>query len=174
MSIVEFFCITNELFDTLVMYPKRQKRCLLVVHTLYFRLNIQNYLEDKKSLFRKLYMSLTLTLRSWLRDICDTVRYKDVADRLATAPTIAIDADATLDIDSMAVVALTAYQRPRCLRQVLRPHQPQVLVLRRADRSRPCTTPCRRYHVVITAGSRLTTYIISEIKIFYLLDGFGY
>jgi len=145
-----------------------------MVHALYFRLNIQNHLEDKKSLFRKLYMLLTLTLRWWLRDICDTVWYKDVTDRLAATPALVVDADAALGAGSVAVDMPSVQQRPCCLCQVLRPHRLQLLVLWQADRRRPYIAQCRRYHVAMTVGSRLTTSIISEIKIFYLLDSFGY
>jgi len=61
------FIIPNY-FDTLqfeanTLHPEPAPWDAIMVHALYFRLNIQNHLEDKKSLFRKLYMLLTLTLR---------------------------------------------------------------------------------------------------------------
>ena len=103
--------------------------------------------------------------------------YKDIADRLVAAPALAVDADATLDAGSMAVIALKAYQRPCCLCQVLHPHQPHMLVLWRADRD--VLVPHRVADImlasngsVITAGSRLKTYTCSEIKISFLLDDF--
>ena len=41
-----------------------------------------------------------------LHDMCDTLWYEDVADRLAVAPALAVDADTTLGAGSVAVVAL--------------------------------------------------------------------
>ena len=46
-------------------------------------------------------MSLTLTL--CLHDICDMVRYKDVAYRVTAAPALAVDADVALGAGSVAV-----------------------------------------------------------------------
>ena len=80
-----------------------------------------------------------------LHDICNTVRYKDVTDRVATAPALAVDADATLGAGSVAIVAMKGNQRPCCLRQVLHSHQPQVL--QRANGRHPYTALHRRYHV---------------------------
>jgi hypothetical protein len=41
--------------------------------------------------------------------------YKDVANRLVTAPTLTVNTNAAFGAGSIAVVALKAYQRPRCL-----------------------------------------------------------
>jgi len=57
------------------------------------------------------------------------VWYKDVADRLDAAPVHAVDADAALGTGSMVVDMPSVPQRSRCLRQLLCPHQPQVLAL---------------------------------------------
>jgi len=73
------------------------------------------------------------------------VQYKDVADQVTVAPALTVDADIALSTVNLA--AKKEYQWPRCLRQVLRPHLPQVLVLRRADGQHPYTTPCHRYYV---------------------------
>ena len=55
-----------------------------------------------------------MTLPFWgQHDVCDTVRYKNVANRLVTTPTFTVDAETTLGADSVTVVALKAYQRPR-------------------------------------------------------------
>ena len=47
------------------------------------------------------------------------MRYKDVANRLVASPALPIDKKTTFDAVSMAVVVLRAYQRARCLCQVL-------------------------------------------------------
>ena len=75
------------------------------------------------------------------------MQYKDVADQVTVAPALTVDADIALSTVNVAAVAKKEYQWPRCLHQVLRPHLPQVLVLRRADGQHPYTTPCHRYYV---------------------------
>ena len=47
------------------------------------------------------------------------MRYKDVANRLVASPALPIDKETAFDAVSMAIVVLRAYQRERCLCQVL-------------------------------------------------------
>ena len=47
------------------------------------------------------------------------MRYKDVANRLVASPALPIDKKTAFDAVSMPVVVLRAYQRARCLCQVL-------------------------------------------------------
>ena len=47
------------------------------------------------------------------------MRYKHVANRLVASPALPIDKKTTFDAVSMAVIVLRAYQRARCLCQVL-------------------------------------------------------
>ena len=51
------------------------------------------------------------------------MRYKDVAYRLVASPALPLDTNAAFGAVSVAVVALRAYQRARCLCQVLRSYQ---------------------------------------------------
>ena len=57
-------------------------------------------------------------------DICDTVQYKDVTDRLVAASTFTVDADVALGTGSVVVDMLSVQQQPRYPRQVMCPHQP--------------------------------------------------
>jgi len=52
------------------------------------------------------------------------MRYKDVANRLVASPALPVDTKTTFGAVSVAIVALTAYQRARWLCQVLRSYQP--------------------------------------------------
>jgi hypothetical protein len=52
------------------------------------------------------------------------MRYKDVVNRLVAAPALLIDTKAAFGAVSVDVVALRAYQRARCLCQVLHSFQP--------------------------------------------------
>ena len=47
------------------------------------------------------------------------MRYKDVTNRLVASPALPIDKKTTFDAVSIAVVVLRAYQRARCLCQVM-------------------------------------------------------
>ena len=47
------------------------------------------------------------------------MRYMDVANRLVASPALSIDTKTAFGAVSVAVVALRAYQRARCLCQVL-------------------------------------------------------
>jgi len=47
------------------------------------------------------------------------MRYMDVANRLVASPALPIDTKTAFDAVSVAVVALRAYQRARCLCLVL-------------------------------------------------------
>ena len=49
----------------------------------------------------------------------NTMRYMDVANRLVASPALPIDTKTAFDAVSVAVVALRAYQRARCLCLVL-------------------------------------------------------
>ena len=82
-------------FDALVMY-------------------FQAHIETIQKFFKKTYFFRTSIRRQprsssdgtaiWgLHDICDTMRYKDVADRLAAALAHVVDADAALGTGSMVV-----------------------------------------------------------------------
>ena len=90
----------------------------ITVHTFFSGSITKIHLELKKTLFRNMYMSLTLTL--CLHDICDTVRYKDVAYRVTAAPALAVDADVALGAGSVAVHIPSMQQWSRCMRQVVR------------------------------------------------------
>jgi len=52
------------------------------------------------------------------------MRYEDIANRLVTAPTLTVNANAAFGAGSVAVVALKAYQQARRLCQVLCSYQP--------------------------------------------------
>ena len=100
------------------------------------------------------------------------MRYKDVANRLVASAALPIDEKTAFDVVSMAVVVLRAYQRARCLCQVL-----CLLIINvGAATGRLVTSLYRTVSPskgsVITAGLRLLTYTFSEIKIFFSSRGF--
>ena len=94
------------------------------------------------------------------------MRYKDVANWLVASPALPIDKKTAFDAVSMAVVVLRAYQRARCLCQVLC----LLIVNIGAATGRLVTSLYRTVSppkgIVITAVSRLPTYTFFEIKFF--------
>ena len=113
----------------------------------------KNHLGEKKSLFLENVYVVNLelavmTLPFWgQHDVCDTMRYKDFTDRLFAAPTFTNDVDTGLGTSSVVIDMLSVQQRSHCLRQVLSPYQPKMLVLRPIDRRGPYSVSCRRNHI---------------------------
>ena len=99
------------------------------------------------------------------------MRYKDVANRLVASPALPIDTKTVFDAVSMVVVVLRAYQRARCLCQVLC----LFIVNVGAATGRLVTSLYRTVSprkAVITVGLRLLTYTFSEIKVYFSSRGF--
>ena len=108
----------------------------------FIQAHIETIYKLKKSLFRNKYTSLISIQQWWLYFRGYTMRYMDVANRLVASPALPIDTKTAFDAVNVAVVALRAYQRARCLCLVLCSYLPEMLVLRLADWWHPCTAPC--------------------------------
>ena len=152
MSILEFFVLWMDYFDTLVMYSFMLTLKPSSLKNLYFKISIR-----RKSPFN----GGGTTFRGY------TMRYKDVTNGLVATPALAVNTNTAFGTVSVAVVALRAYQQACCLWQVLCPINRKywccdwtisdVLVQHRVPPKGS----------VITAWSRLPTYTFSEIKFFF-------
>ena len=95
------------------------------------------------------------------------MRYMDVANRLVASPALPIDTKTAFDAVSVVIVALRAYQRARCLCQVLCSYQPKILVLRLAYCRRTCTALCSPERQCHHRSAEVTDIYIFRNKVFF-------